>query len=289
MRIQLTIGFDIHEKDWTDARSKKKKGTQILTLYAFYTRAEVESFCEREVLVGGRPNNLQREPAPGNANISTSLAYATQDYTPDLHQTNVTFIEKDHPIHVIHTPDVLALWDAVDETINIKFIQANPGMLCKFGKSLHDLVIGRFKNRYMYPDNSKLDSRRIFDKSRARISTTACSHSKATGNTEGIVAWLLNIFGVGVNKRIEHCLSSINDKTSPDQLQSFYFTVVGEYMRYEEYVLRLHGQFCYRKFPRWYECYSTIDYTMIPRCKFSLTDRNFTLNHLLSKRLIEAR
>ena len=250
--LQSLVGFEINDEDWTDVALKKAKGMQLFTLHAFFDRDEVEEFSNRTEVIGSRPNELRREPEDENASISTSLAYATRDYTPNLHNSNVTITEKNHSIHVIHTPDVLALWDAAEDTIN--FVKANPGKLCKFGKSLYDLVLARFKNRYMYADFSKLDDLRIFDRSRARISTTACSHSRATGNTEGTGAWILNLLEVGVNKRPEHCLSSINDKTSPDRLQSFYFTTVAEYIDYPEYIRRLCGhQFCYRKDSRWYD------------------------------------
>ena len=250
--LQSLVGFEINDEDWTDVTLKKAKGMKLFTLHAFFDRDEVEEFSNRIEVIGSRPNELRREPEDENASISTSLAYATRDYTPNLHNSNVTITEKNHSIHVIHTPDVLALWDAAEDTIN--FVKANPGKLCKFGKSLYDLVLARFKNRYMYPDDSKLDDLRIFDRARARISTTACSHSRATGNTEGKGAWILNLLEVGANKRPEHCLSSINDKTSPDRLQSFYFTTVAEYIDYPEYIRRLSGhQFCYRKDSRWYD------------------------------------
>ena len=199
-------GFEINHDDWINGELKKKKATQLLTLYAFFTREDVEQFCSRtgssrREKDGSRPAELEREPASGNSDIATSLGYANHDYTPDLHGENVTITEKDHPIHVLHTLDVLAWWDVVSDTVN--FIRANPGKICKFGKSLHDLVLARYKNKYMYTDASKLDDSRIYDKERARISTIACANSRATGNTEGGVAFLLNVFEVGANKRIE--------------------------------------------------------------------------------------
>ena len=280
------VGLNIIDGHWLSADKAKDLAIILLQCRFFYTREELVQWCNRHNIQGSRPERMQREPAEGNPNIATSLSYTNKDYidytnanpSVEANLENVTINQPNgHSIHVLQRLDPLAVWDAVDDTLN--FIEKHKNHLVKFGKSLYDLVLGRYKNNTMYPHTNKCDLTRMFNRIASEISTTLTANSHATGNIEGIHAFIMMVFGVGLNKKIEHWLSAVGDKTSRFRLSAFYFTVLEEELSFLEYILRMKGhKFCYRMWQDWYELlfqYRELDLTKL---QIELESRGISMN-----------